>query len=649
MATKKDLATDSKLFTPLSKWSEADKLKLCKEIFGFWQNATRNVHENYVRFSRLYMNQYKSDSNLLGSKLLFTKHNDTMAMLRSETKNIDFYPRKDSDKEAVDNLKDVRNYDEEEMEWNKVSRVWDNDASFYGLGILNLVGFNKERGTMIAKNVNPFLAIYDVYASSRSTARFGGEICYMTANDLMTSFDPKKIQKALSSNAVPKRIGMDENTLMVDRVREYTTGLQNTQTDINNALAYFQIIDLHINHAGEMYRIVSDLNFNAILDEYACDYEDGVKNEKTGKKSSLVPYEYKSLYQLPNSIQGLGVAHIVEDDHRVDVQLTNYMLEGVKQDATPRMLYKNDGLVNPRDLRYATSNRNIATKDIPSNVMMPFPKTNVATAETMSFLSMIQQRSDGALGSSRIMRASISEAKKTATEIAVAKAKQDELIADRVKDMVEAEKRVWKTYVARLRKYFPDAESKNIRIIGKTGEAKMKKLAKLDFVPQTDPDVIIDSKLLAEPMRVIARNELVNTLPYIQQTGGSVKNTLKKIYRLSDMKETEINMLIPPTPDEMRASMENEQINREVSPMIDEMDNDMEHLAVHQMADDNTANERHRLGHMLNYLRKAKEAKAQKEQAQNVPPQGIQAPQQDGQVKSDSMAGVDQLTSTIMQ
>ena len=47
-------------------------------------------------------------------------------------------------REAVDNLKDVREYDEEEMEWNKVSRVWDNDASFYGLGVINLVGFDKE-------------------------------------------------------------------------------------------------------------------------------------------------------------------------------------------------------------------------------------------------------------------------------------------------------------------------------------------------------------------------------------------------------------------------------------------------------------------------------------------------------------------------
>ena len=115
---------------------------------------------------------------------------------------------------------------------------------------------------------------------------------------------------------------------MVERVREYTTGLQNTQTDINNALSYYQLVDLHISHAGELYRIVCDINFNSILDEYACDYEDGVLNEKTQKKSSLIPYEYKSLYQLPNSIQGLGVAHVVEDDHRVDVQLSNYMLEG---------------------------------------------------------------------------------------------------------------------------------------------------------------------------------------------------------------------------------------------------------------------------------------------------------------------------------
>lgn len=649
MASQKDLNTDNKIFTPLSKWSEADKLKLCKEIFSFWQNSTRNVHENYVRFSRLYMNQYKSDSNLLGSKLLFTKHNETMAMLRSETKRVEFYPRKDSDKEAVDNLKDVREYDEEEMEWNKVSRVWDNDASFYGLGVINLVGFDKERGTMIAKNVNPFLAIYDIYASGRDNARFGGEIVYMTAGQLMANFDAKKVEKAIKANKVPKRTGVDENSLMVERVREYTTGLQNTQTDINNALSYYQLVDLHISHAGELYRIVCDINFNSILDEYACDYEDGVLNEKTQKKSSLIPYEYKSLYQLPNSIQGLGVAHVVEDDHRVDVQLSNYMLEGVKQDATPRMLYKNDGLVNPRDLRYATANRNIATKDIPANVIQSFPKTNVVSGDTMSFLNFIQTRSDGALGSSRIMRASISEAKKTATEIAVAKAKQDELIADRVKDMVEADKRVWKTWLARLRKYFPEGETKNIRVIGKTGESKIKKLSKIDFSPQTDPDIIIESKLVAEPMRVIARNELVNTLEYIQLSGGNVKNALKQIYRLSDMTETKINMLIPPTPDEMRATMENDEINAGKSPLIDEMDNDLEHLAVHQMADDNEANARHRMGHMLNYLRKAKEKRMSEMQQATVPPQATGNPQPTDNPRSDSMAGVDQLINSITQ
>ena len=96
-------------------------------------------------------------------------------------------------------------------------------------------------------------------------------------------------------------------------------------------------------------------------------------------------------------------------------------------------------------------------------------------------------------------------------------------------------------------------------------------------------------------------------------------------------------------------TMENDEINAGKSPLIDEMDNDLEHLAVHQMADDNEANARHRMGHMLNYLRKAKEKRMSEMQQATVPPQATGNPQPTDNPRSDSMAGVDQLINSITQ
>lgn len=640
MANTQNLTDQELAYTSLKDWSREQKLKLVQQSTSYAKDAHLKIKNTWVEFGALYLNQYKSNNNLLGSKLFFTKFNETMSDFRAESKDIVFLPREDSDKLLIDAFSDVRRFDADQMNWSTTSSQWDSDSAFYGLGVVDLTYFCPKKNTLVPKVLNPFLFIYDPHATCRENLRYAGKIVYMSAYEMMKEFDATEVKKAIKANQLAIKKSINQNAQMAEEVRKYTTGVANTEVDVNNPLSYFEVLDMYINHMGEIHRIVTDSNFSTILHEELVDYEDGdeVIIGKSKKKGSLMPFEFKSLYKVRNSIQGIGVGHIVADDHKADVQITNFLFEGVKQDSVPTMLYKADAMVNPKDLLYRSSGRNVATTESPSTVMTPMPKTDVVNNSTLSFLNLIQNRSDLALGSSRILRGSLTSVQKSATEVAVAKAKQDRLVADRVEDYVLADKSVWKTYVSRKRKYYPKDATMTIRVIGKSGEMELKKLKKKDFMTQEDPDIEVESKLLTEPNRVIQRNELAQSMPYIEKVGGSagLKQALKQLMRLSDVKESEINTLLAPTPDEMRATIENTEIAQGISPVVAEADNDLEHLAVHQMAEDNEALEKHRIAHMLNHMRKAGENQALEAQkmglksnnTQNIPQESTQnAPQ----------------------
>jgi hypothetical protein len=110
-----------------------------------------------------------------------------------------------------------------------------------------------------------------------------------------------------------------------------------------------------------------------------------------------------------------------------------------------------------------------------------------------------------------------------------------------------------------------------------------------------------------------------------------------------DFAPEQIDLLLPPSPHQLKARQENEYLKEGVWIDIDENDNDMEHIEEHYKIDENDVVKLHIEAHLMNYMRKQQQTgirqlqqqipqleiqqpeEVQKELTQEIPQEGIQS------------------------
>lgn len=560
--------------------------------------------KTWTDYTRLYLNQFRKDNqpDSIGSKILFTKFNETYSNFASDQKDIEFDPRSLNDFDKVENLNRVAIYDWDAFAGGDVFNEWLWDALFYSFGILDVSEFDRKNNIIRPKAQNPYLFYIDPLAVLMNQARYCGRFIYSGYYDLINDgrLDETNIKKmAMRSKSGGYSERIDQN--LDKEAKEILLGNNHYYDEPAQTNGYFEILEWYVKNAGKTYVIWVDPRSWLLLGYEELKYNDA--DDET--YSSEFPFIIKNFYKLPRSLMGIGIPDIIEDDHRADVRLKNYMFDGIKIDSIPTFMFNYKALVNPRDLSTREIGKNIATNVTPQGEIVPFPKSGVVNGDTISFGNILENRADLAIGSSRILRASLSDVKKTATEVAVAKSKQDLILASRSKEMNSADKRFWYVWLRRYRQNMSGASKKLVRIVGESGMKELKEFTGKDFVPEVDPDIRVVSSLESEPTKILARRDLGELLPIIQQQGGNVREVIKNMLYMIGKRKDDISNILPPTPHEIRAEEENALINENKVPLIHESDDDVAHISMHMRADDNKVREAHIQAHVLNYLRKA--------------------------------------------
>ncbi len=88
------------------------------------------------------------------------------------------------------------------------------------------------------------------------------------------------------------------------------------------------------------------------------------------------------------------------------------------------------------------------------------------------------------------------------------------------------------------------------------------------------------------------------------QIGGNVKYAVRNLLRDMDFTPEQIDLLLPPSPHQLKARQENEYLKDGVWIDIDENDNDMEHIEEHYKISENDVVKLHIEAHLMNYMRK---------------------------------------------
>lgn len=130
---------------------------------------------------------------------------------------------------------------------------------------------------------------------------------------------------------------------------------------------------------------------------------------------------------------------------------------------------------------------------------------------------------------------------------------------------------------------------KIVRIQGAFG-AKWRKLTPENLKTKKDPDIRIESFIVSEAKRIKERNSLLAFAQVLLQDPGSNKRyVIKKLARLYGFEKDEIERMIPPTIDEMRAEEENEALNKNKTVPISANDDHVVHLEIHKKANQTPA------------------------------------------------------------
>jgi hypothetical protein len=141
-------------------------------------------------------------------------------------------------------------------------------------------------------------------------------------------------------------------------------------------------------------------------------------------------------------------------------------------------------------------------------------------------------------------------------------------------------------------------DKKTVRLIGAFGP-KVLPVTANTFKFKTDPDVKIESRFVSQAQKREQLQFLGQFGVVLTQTPGSnMRYYAKKMGRLK-MSKDEVDRLIPPTIDEMRAEKENESLNANSlkDVHIEVTDDHKVHLEIHGKAADNKAKFAHIKAH----------------------------------------------------
>ncbi|MCX8159195.1 MAG: hypothetical protein N3D20_02815 [Candidatus Pacearchaeota archaeon] len=597
----------------LNEWDEKDILSTIKTQYNYARQSLDFKKNLWKQLIKLYNNEFrKKFSDIqLGSKLLFTQFHETFASVDADIRRVVFKPRRPEDEEKVVYTNAVAKFDFEEMGLPMTNRelIW--NTIFFGTGILDVSNFDTSKKVLVPSVQSVFTFLIDPKALDIESARFAGRFIYKTYYELskMRNIDFEKVKSYV--NNLSLQTNSYERVNYENQAKQILLGDNFTVEPIMPG-HYIEILEWYFYNNGKLWRVYTDSTISFLLGFEKLDYSDA------GGGKSKIPFVSYNFIKTSFSFWGLGLPELIEDNHRADVVLKNHLFSGIIMDSIPSYFVNYDILLNPKDLVTREINKIVWTKASPTGQIEPFPKTQVVSNDTLSFMNILQNEAVGAVGSSRILKGSLTQVRKTATEIAMAKAKQDLQISSIMRNIIDGEKDFWNRWLKRYQKFLKEDDVKFVELVGYMGAKKFQKVRKKDFIPETDPSVEVVSSLETESQKIIRRRELSEILPVIAQVGGNVKDVLRTILYDMDITPEQVDVFLSPSPHELRAKEENKLIENGELPDVDENDNDLEHIAIHYRAEDTKEKELHINAHFLNYLRKQKLEEPQKKNKKSI-------------------------------
>jgi hypothetical protein len=540
--------------------------------------------DKWRKFLKLYVNQMR-DPKKVGDTLVFSTHQTILAALYKDQLDTEWLWREEEDEERAEALNAVWTFDYDEMgkAAHDYGKYW--DASFFGIAVEDWSHFDRDALTPIPDLWDPMAIVFDPKAVSINGNRLGRGACRFVYRDVLRTKAEMTADAGFFNvdelDADEAKTTEQRNT---EQARADARGLGTPFSDVDTN-KYYPLVQGYTWIDDKRYRVEAGNGGKTIV-------------RLTPIKTDYWPLTLSRIYPDPHTLVTPGCPDFTEDKQRARAVLQNAMMDSAKFDVMPEWLFDKNKIRNKRQLGNHQPGKFIEAENLDGNTVVPLQKPTIHQYVD-GLMNILDTNAQKALATPDIQQGILFQQKRTATETSEVAANVDTRYSLTASLFSLAEKDAAYMWLDAYKTNFKKGiDKKTVRLIGAFGP-KILPVTADTFKFKTDPDVRIESRFVSqatkrEQLQFLGQFGVVLT----QTPGANMRYFAQKMGRLK-MSKDEVDRLIPPTIDEMRAEKENDSLNKNTlkDVHIEATDDHKTHLEIHGKAADTKAKFAHIKAH----------------------------------------------------
>lgn len=577
---EKDLKQlDATQFDSLAKQVQAE-WKLC------WDHQKTKKEEDLLRL-KLYNNQ-RRNKDAAGDTTMFTIHQTLLSSLYTDVLTSLFVGREEGDDVVAENLTRMAEYDYEGMMKDIIDYDWDWDTLFFSRGIVYLSEYVRDTENKIflpvPEVVDPTTFLRDPRAVSirgntatgKNSARFFGREIRMTKYAMEENDNFFK-----STKMEDLKFGSGTESLIEDAVQARTNaqGYQYDKRKTEEKLgvnAEYDVTEWHTYYKvdGEVKKVKCWLgNQRKML----------LGAQVVGKVDSQWKAIDRPLYPTSHTWDGVSIPDLTEDKQRHRAVAQNLGMKALTSDLYPNYIYDQNKIKNKNDLKFGF-NKFIPVDGDPTAIL-PMRKY-APNLQLFNFIyESLQLSAEKATATPDIQQGIQSSKDRPLGETNAVLNRVDTRYSLAARVFAWSERAFWQTWYSCYKDNFPkEIDTKIIRVAGAFGDT-WRPLGHDNIIAKIDPDVKVESTVVSRARQLEERQSLTGFfgLVFADPTANK-RYGLRRLGKLFNMKNDEMDRLLPPTIDERQAEDENELLNEgKMVRVLPEHDHNV-HLEIHSKA-----------------------------------------------------------------
>lgn len=551
---------------------------------------------------KLYNNQ-KKEAEANGDPLMFTVFQTVLASLYEDELSVGFNGTSEGDYEVAKNIEQMAESDRPRMELDELEYDYAWNACFFGRSYMLMQRFDRKAQIPVPEVIDPLTIERDPFANSvngkgrdrKGASRFFGIERFVVPSELTEEqgfFNVDKLTKTPEEDFTgadkDRQARADASGRSFERSQ--TELGCNTEYPVYQWFTHWKVMEeeeIEDPKTGQINTVQYE-NVRKVEVWLTADLKTVIKFEilkdYNGKHCTDWPIIDRPLYPTAQDWDGVSIPDLTEDKQRTRAAIINLTVQGLKADLFPMYIYDKRKITNRNDLNFAF-NKMVPSDGEVTNAITPMNKANPRMDMVSFVLDTLDQSAQRATATPEVQQGMVSGQARTLGELNLVAAKVDTRFTLSMKIWGWSAKRFWKRWWEQyMENMADDIDEKVIAISGVLGTSS-RTFKKADLSLKGDPDITIESKIISESKRAMKLQSFTD-ISSIYAESGIINLTYqaRKHFELAGLGKDEIEMLLPPSVDELVAEGENRELSQDKTTSIAEMDNHQVHIMVHARA-----------------------------------------------------------------